>query len=86
MHQDHSAHPAHLNPLRVHSKPHQRSTPSSPLQEIIVVIPPPAGCSDLFVVAQRTANGVAQCPIETAFSIESVGLTAGSYEAVFTSQ
>lgn len=30
-----------------------------PLQEIVIVIPPPAGRSDLFVVSQCTANRVA---------------------------
>lgn len=75
-------------PLRMRSNPNSAasSAPCSPLQEIIIVIPPPAGCSDLFVVSQCTANRVAQRSIETPFSIKGVGLTAGSFEAMLISQ
>lgn len=48
-------------PTESAQEPHQccKLRPSSPLQKIIIVIPPPAGCSDLFVVSQCPANGVA---------------------------
>lgn len=45
--------PTHLNPLRVRGKPTSAPSfaPSSPLQEIVIVISPSAGCSDLLIVS-----------------------------------
>jgi len=49
-----------------------------PLQEVVIVVPPPAGGCHLLVIAQGPADRVAKCPIEAAFPIKGVGLTAGS--------
>lgn len=62
-------------PLHAHPALH----PISPLQEVVVVVPPPAGGCHLLIVTQGPANGVTQCSIEAAFPIKGVGLTAGSW-------
>jgi hypothetical protein len=51
----------------------------SPLQEVVVVIPSPAGGGDLLVVAQGPADGIAQRPVEAALAVKGVGLATGSW-------